>query len=162
MKSKSGKAKARHLQNFVAGVFLYLGREEGHTHVDDVFPRQMGGAGVDTVMSPRARLLFPYDVECKQVEKLNVGAVYTEHAKKYKDSINFPIVVHSKNRAKVLITLSFEDFIRLVHGKHPSLFDDVSQIAISDIFKEIECLRDSWTSIEASFRKGVVIKPEGT
>jgi hypothetical protein len=160
MKPKSGKGKSRRLQNFVAGVFLNLGF--GQLRVDDVFPRQMGGAGVDTVMSPKAQSLFPYNVECKQVEKLNIHAVYAEHAEKYVGSTLFPIVVHSKNRAQVLVTLSFEDFISLVHGKQFLLIDGLSQIAIRDICSSVAENRDSWKLIEAAFRgRTVNVKQEG-
>lgn len=152
MNTKSGKAKSRRLQNFVAGVFLYLGRQDDRRlQVNDVSPRQMGGAGVDTVMSPLARLMFPYDVECKQVEKLNINAVYAKHAQTYRGSSSVPIVVHSKNRAPVLVTLSFLDFICMVHGKHSSAVEGLSHIAICDTFKRIEELRDSWSAIEAAF-----------
>jgi hypothetical protein len=91
--------------------------------------------------------------------------VYAKHAQMYKGTPNVPLVVHSKNRAPVLVTLSFFDFMCLVHGKHAALVEGLSHIAICDTFTRIEEMRDSWSAIEAEFLKDQATespKQEGT
>ena len=68
---KSSKAKGRRLQNLVRdklrAAFSSSGLEE-----DDIKSQTMGMTGEDIVLSPAARKLIPYSIECKNVERLNV------------------------------------------------------------------------------------------
>ena len=63
MSAKSSKAKGRRLQNLVRdklrSKFTIL--EE-----DDIKSQTMGMTGEDIVLSPAARKLIPYSIECKQ------------------------------------------------------------------------------------------------
>ena len=67
---KSSKAKGRRLQNMVRdklrAAFSSLLEE------DDIKSQTMGMTGEDIVLSPAARKLIPYSIECKNVERLNV------------------------------------------------------------------------------------------
>ena len=45
---------------------------------DDVHSTSMGAGGEDVQLSPAARRHFPYSVECKNVEKLNVWNAYEQ------------------------------------------------------------------------------------
>ncbi len=73
----------------------------------------MGQNGEDVMLSPAARKIYPLFIECKNVEKLNVVGVFNEHYSKYKDRKGYSLLVHARNRQEPLVTLRFEDFIKM-------------------------------------------------
>ena len=69
----------------------------------------MGAGGEDLIMSRAARKSFPYSVECKNQEKINVWSSYeqaSENSGKYT-----PIVVLKRNNVKPLVLIDAQDFI---------------------------------------------------
>ena len=79
---------------------------------DDVFSRSMGASGEDVMLSPRARVLFPYSVECKNVEKLNIWQAYkqaSDNSGGYE-----PCVFFKRNHHKPLVVVDAEHFIGVV------------------------------------------------
>lgn len=155
MRTSSAKAKSRRLQNYVAGVFLHLGNRLAHPPLQsgDVQPRQMGGAGVDIVLSPTAFKMFPFAVECKQVEKLNVYEAFTKNYDRYENGNTYPILVHSKNRSRVLVTLTFRDFLLLVYGEHRRSLSGCNTARIAEVCEKMLTVRESWEQIEALIPK---------
>ena len=80
--------------------------------VDDVFSRSMGASGEDVMLSPRARVLFPYSVECKNVEKLNIWQAYkqaSDNSGGYE-----PCVFFKRNHHKPLVVVDAEHFIGVI------------------------------------------------
>ena len=71
----------------------------------------MGAGGEDLIMARAARQKFPFSVECKNVEKLNVWEAY-EQAKANCGSYE-PIVVMKKNHKKPLVVIDAESFIKM-------------------------------------------------
>ena len=69
MKTRSAKNKGKRLQNDVRDLILETFTE---LEPDDVRSTTMGDSGEDVLLSPAARKLFPFSVECKNQEKLNV------------------------------------------------------------------------------------------
>ena len=69
MKPQSAKAKGRRLQQDVRNRLI----EELDVHPEDIESRSMGASGEDLIMARAARKKFPYSIECKNQEKLNVG-----------------------------------------------------------------------------------------
>ena len=58
---------------------------------------------------------FPFTVECKHVEKLNL---YKAFEVAVRDSIEKPpCVIHTKNRQDTLITMKLEDFLKINKSK---------------------------------------------
>jgi len=80
---------------------------------DDILSRGMGQNGEDVMLSPAARKIYPFFIECKCVEKLNVVGVFNEHYNKYKDKLGYSLLVHSRNRQTPLVTLRWEDFMEI-------------------------------------------------
>ena len=74
MKPQSAKAKGRRLQQ----QFRELLIEELGIHPEDIESRSMGAGGEDLIMARAAREKFPYSIECKNVEKLNVWEAYKQ------------------------------------------------------------------------------------
>jgi hypothetical protein len=63
-------------------------------------------------LSPAAQKKFPFAVECKNVEKLNVYNAY-EQATANCGKLE-PLLVMKKNRKKPLVVMDLESFIQLV------------------------------------------------
>ena len=107
MKTQSAKAKGRRLQQWVRDQLI----EKLEIHPEDIESRSMGAGGEDLIMARAAREKFPYSIECKNVEKLNVWDAYSQASE---NSGNYePIVVMKKNGKKPLIVVDAEYFVRL-------------------------------------------------
>jgi len=107
MKTQSAKAKGRRLQQ----EFRKLLIEELKIHPEDIESRSMGAGGEDLIMARAAREKFPYSIECKNVEKLNVWDAY-DQASSNKGKYE-PIVVMRKNNKKALVVIDAEYFVKL-------------------------------------------------
>ena len=107
MKTSSEKAKGRNLQKKVRELLIeHLGVDP-----EDIESRSMGAGGEDLIMAKAARNLFPYSIECKNQEALNIWAAYKqaeENCKGYE-----PLAVIKRNHHKPLAVLDLETFILL-------------------------------------------------
>ena len=107
MKTQSAKAKGRKLQQWVRDQLI----EQLDVHPEDIESRSMGAGGEDLIMARAARQKFPFSIECKNVEKLNVWEAYKqadENSKNYE-----PVVVMKKNNHKTLVVLDAEHFVKI-------------------------------------------------
>ena len=107
MKTQSAKAKGRKLQQWVRDQII----EQLEVHPEDIESRSMGAGGEDLIMARAARQKFPFSVECKNVEKLNVWDAYEQAKSNSKD--HEPIVVMKKNQKKPLVVVDADFFISL-------------------------------------------------
>ena len=107
MKPQSAKAKGRRLQQ----QFRELLIEELGIHPEDIESRSMGAGGEDLIMARAARQKFPYSIECKNVEKLNVWEAYKQAEENSKDYE--PVVVMKKNNHKTLVVIDAEHFVKI-------------------------------------------------
>ena len=107
MKTSSAKAKGRKLQQWFASVLVEgLGLD-----AEDLESRPMGSQGEDIILGKQSRELFPYSVECKNQEAVNVWKAYeqaSENCKGYE-----PLVVIKRNRHKPLVLVDAEHFVEL-------------------------------------------------
>ena len=69
MRSRSRKNKGKRLQNKVRDILLEAFQD---LEQDDIRSAIMGESGEDIKLSPAARKLIPYSIECKNQEKLNI------------------------------------------------------------------------------------------
>jgi hypothetical protein len=110
MKPSSGKAKGRRLQDKVCED---LNRKLApYVRPGDIRPAIMGESGCDIKLSPAGREAFPFSVECKNVERLNVWQAY-DQAKGNSDGF-VPLLVIKKNRRDPLVVLDWSTFLELV------------------------------------------------
>ena len=107
MKTQSAKAKGRRLQQWIRDVLI----EKLNIHPEDIESRSMGAGGEDLIMARAAREKFPYSIECKNVEKLNVWEAYKQASENSKDYE--PLVVMKKNNHKTLVVLDAEYFVKI-------------------------------------------------
>lgn len=107
MRPQSCKAKGRRLQQFVASEV----REAFALAVDDVRSTSMGANGEDVQLSAAARERFPFAVECKNTERLNLWDAWaqaTANARTYS-----PLLVVRKNHSDTLCVLNWGVFLEL-------------------------------------------------
>ena len=108
MKTSSAKAKGRRLQQ----KFMELLIEKLKIDPEDIESRSMGAGGEDLIMSRAARHKFPYSVECKNQERLNIWQAW-EQANGNK-GIYEPLVVIKKNGVRPLVVLDAENFLDMI------------------------------------------------
>jgi len=108
MKTSSAKAKGRRLQQ----KFMQLLIEKLDIDPEDIESRSMGAGGEDLIMSKAARSKFPFSVECKNQERLNVWSAW-EQANGNK-GIYDPLVVIKKNGVDPLVVLDAKVFMEYV------------------------------------------------
>ena len=107
MRTQSKKAKGRRLQQWVRDLLI----EKLEVHPEDIESRSMGACGVDLIMARAAREKFPYSIECKNQESLNIWKSY-EQAQQ--NSGNYePIVVIKRNNVKPLVLVDADYFVEL-------------------------------------------------
>ena len=107
MRTQSKKAKGRRLQLWVRDLLI----EKLEVHPEDIESRSMGAGGEELIMSRSAREKFPYSIECKNQESLNIWKSY-EQAQQ--NSGNYePIVVIKRNNVKPLVLVDADYFVEL-------------------------------------------------
>jgi len=116
MKSQSAKAKGRKLQQAVRDVILSTFPT---LEPDDVRSTSMGAGGEDVLLSPKARKLFPYSVECKNLAKIAVYNYYQQAETNC--GTHEPLVVIKQNRCKPLAVVDLEHFMKLAGDYNESI-----------------------------------------
>jgi len=110
MKPRSAKNKGKRLQNKIRDLIL---EKFDSLEPDDVRSITMGDSGEDILLSPAARKQFPFSVECKNQEKLNIwGAL--EQAEDNSGN-HTPLVIFKRNRSKTYAVLEFDRLLELLN-----------------------------------------------
>ena len=107
VKTQSAKAKGRRFQQWVRDKLI----EVLEIHPEDIESRSMGAGGEDLIMARAAREKFPYSIECKNQETLNVWKAY-EQAESNSGDYE-PVVFIKRNNQKPLVVVDAEYFVRL-------------------------------------------------
>ena len=108
IRPQSAKAKGRRLQQHVRDAIL---EDYPSLESDDVRSTSMGAGGEDVQLSPAARKLFPYSIECKNLAKI---AVFNYYEQATGHGNHEPLVVIKQNRSKPLAVVDLEHFMELV------------------------------------------------
>ena len=108
MKTQSRKAKGRRLQQQFRDLLI----EKLDIDPEDIESRAMGSGGEDLIMSKAARNKFPYSIECKNQESLNIWKAW-EQANGNK-GLYEPMVVIKKNGVRPLVVLDAENFLEMI------------------------------------------------
>tara|TARA_B100000959_G_C14587589_1_gene462618 strand:- start:198 stop:530 length:333 start_codon:yes stop_codon:yes gene_type:complete len=109
MKSRSAKNKGKRLQNIVRDILLETFKQ---LEPDDIRSAIMGDSGEDIKLSPAARKIIPYSIECKNQEKINIWESLNQAEENSGDSK--PVLIFKRNRSKTYAVLEIEDFINLI------------------------------------------------
>ena len=108
MTPRSAKNKGKGFQNLVRDILLDAFPK---LEKDDIISNPMGNPGEDLLLSPAARKLIPYQIECKCKATSQIHTYY-EQAKAHGE--HEPMVVVKKDRDIPLVTVSLEHYIELL------------------------------------------------
>ena len=75
----------------------------------------MGAGGEDVKLSPHARDLIPFQIECKNLAKI---AVYNYYDQACTHGLIEPLVVIKQNKRKPLVVLDAEAFFDIISKEH--------------------------------------------
>lgn len=116
MTPQSAKAKGRNLQKWFANKLVEI------LHLDpaDIESRPMGSNGADIIIGVASRTKFPYNVEAKNQERLNLWAAWEQALSNQGD--HKPLLVVKRNRQKPLVVLDAEDFLHLLNKSHERIY----------------------------------------
>lgn len=108
MKPASSKAKGRNFQQQIRDLILssFLTLEP-----DDVKSTSMGAQGEDVQLSPAARKLVPYQIECKAKAR---AQVYTWYEQALSHGLHEPLVFVKQDRKKPLVIMDAGHFLELL------------------------------------------------
>lgn len=106
---QSRKAKGRNFQKEIVQAILETFPELTE---NDVRSTSMGNSGTDIQLSEKAIQLFPFDVECKNCEKLAIWQALEQTESRSKDKN--PILFFKRNRSPSYAVIRKELFFELV------------------------------------------------
>ena len=113
MRPQSCKAKGRALQQTVAKDLMQTFPQ---LSANDVRSTSMGCGGEDVVLSPAAEAVFPFSIECKNAERLNVWAAL-QQAEANTSRCRTPIVIIKKNKQKPHAVVPWSVFLELAQRR---------------------------------------------
>lgn len=113
VKTSSAKAKGRRLQQLVSDRLLALYPQLTKR---DIKPTSMGVSGVDVQLSEAAVAVFPFSIECKCVEALNIWKAL-EQAEANAEGL-YPLLVFKRNRSEVYAAIQLETLLALIKDSH--------------------------------------------
>lgn len=119
MNTRTRKAKGRRLQQWVKNKLMQ------HLPIGprDVRSTSMGDTGSDVKLSEKAFKYFPFDIECKNQERVNIWESYLQ-AQGHGDGE--PLLIVKRNHHKPLAVVDAEYFIRMT---------SLMPISVPDYFK---------------------------
>lgn len=103
MNTQSKKAKGRRLQNAISEYLDELGLENK--------PAIMGESGIDIKLFGESKSRFPYAIECKNQERLNIWDALKQAESNKGDLL--PLLIFKRNRTKTYVAMEWDDFIDL-------------------------------------------------
>mgnify|MGYP003651573497 FL=1 len=109
MLTQSAKAKGRRLQQWIRDKLV----ESLEVDVEDVRSVSMGAGGEDILLSKAARDKFPFSIEAKNQERVNLWKSW-EQANKNK-GIYSPMLVIKRNGQTPLVVLEADEFFEMVN-----------------------------------------------
>lgn len=112
MKIRSAKNKGqRHQKEIVMKLRERFDVDHGEDNCfdGDIQARLMGGAGRDIILSPAVQKVFPFSIEAKNVERLNIWDAIRQ-AEQNSGKLR-PMVIFKRNRSKTYVCLELQDLL---------------------------------------------------
>lgn len=122
MKPSSAKSKGRRLQQRVRNLFLNAAPELDDKDIRSV---PMGVKGEDLWMSTKGEEVYPYSVECKNVEKFNIWQAIKQCLEECKKNGKKPLVAFTKNGEETYVAIRIEEFLELSARSRYSCDSDI-------------------------------------
>lgn len=79
---------------------------------EDIESRPMGSSGEDLIMGVQTKKIFPYSIECKNQEAVNVWKAYEQCSSNTSSKVE-SLVIIKRNKSKPLALVDAEYFINL-------------------------------------------------
>jgi len=114
MKTSSAKAKGRRCCQLVVDRILSL---YPRLTTKDVSVTPSGVTGEDVKLSQLAHDLFPFCIECKNVESLNIWKALEQAESHVKEAHESPLLFFKRNKSKLYVAMSADVFFE-VYGAH--------------------------------------------
>lgn len=111
MNTRGCKAKGREFQKSVRDLLREYYKDE--LDADDINCTLMSENGVDIKLTPSAKKLIPFDIECKNQKAFDLTSAIKQAESNNTDSNRIPLVVFKKNYTKTYCVIEFETFIKL-------------------------------------------------
>ena len=102
----SRKAKGRKFQQEIRDLLIKV----VGINPEDIESRSMGAQGTDIMLSAAAQVLFPYAIEAKSVEKLNIWEAWKQAEANSTEDLA-PILFIKRARQQPLVVLTADEFI---------------------------------------------------
>ena len=112
MDTKGRKAKGKGFQNDLTNSI----RIKFDLPDADVMSNGMGQPGMDIQLSDRARKVFPFAIECKRQESLNIWQALKQAEANARIEGLIPAVAFKRNRSGTYVTLPWDAFLKLAAG----------------------------------------------
>jgi hypothetical protein len=104
------KAKGRRAQQAIRDLILEAFSE---LEPDDVRSVPGGCSGADIQLSPAAKKVFPFSVESKNCEKLNIWQALEQCEKNTEDGLT-PLLIFKRNHSKLYATIEFDALLNIL------------------------------------------------
>lgn len=115
MKTSSAKAKGRRLAAEVKE--LLIDHAPNVVLPPDIVVTSSGETGEDLKLSTVAKTVYPFVIECKNQEKLNIWASLDQAKSHQADTSETPVLFFRRNRSEIYVALRAADFLRLYRGR---------------------------------------------
>jgi len=113
LRPSSAKAKGRRLQQQVRDLI----QKTFNLPAEDVRSTGMGQSGSDIQLSARARKAFPFSVECKNTERLQVWESWDQAVAHSGEDNLEPLLVFKRNRSETLACIRLDTLVALLKEK---------------------------------------------
>lgn len=110
----SNKEKGRRLQRAVAADVA----KAFALDAADVRSASMGAGGEDVLLSPAARKVFPFSIECKNAERLNIWTALAQASSNAPGTAT-PVVVFTRAGTPAYAALPWDAFLHVVSAAPP-------------------------------------------
>lgn len=83
---------------------------------EDIKSTSMGASGEDLQLSPAARKMIPYSIECKARNKIALYGMYDQAEKN--SGKHEPLLIIKQDRRDPLVIMSIEHFFQLIQERN--------------------------------------------
>ena len=117
MRIKSSKAKGKRAVFETRDLLL---DKAPHLAPEDIVKPVGSRSGADLILSPRAKETYPFSIEVKNQEKINIWESIAQSERHGEKEGLTPLLVFKRNRSELYVTLKLEDLLRLMQ-REPSI-----------------------------------------
>jgi hypothetical protein len=111
LRIKSSKAKGKRAVFETRDLLL---DNAPHLEASDIVKPIGSRSGADLVLSQRAKEVYPFSIEVKNQEKINIWESIAQSERHGAKEGLTPLLVFKRNRSELYVTLKLEDLLRLL------------------------------------------------